>query len=242
MTTFLRLLLKNDAPLTKIDTTKNGYNALTDDQQNIDKMLTPKAIKLFQKINLSPSTPPELRSKRTVFVRQLDRTIGSRPPAEILHEIESNNQWLKINKVAKIKEYTHIIKIELTDCSMTEQILNNGFFMFNTKVSPHQCEQEKFTHILICYNCYQMEDHISEKCPNKNKIVCSEYGQQGHKHTDCTNETKKCLNCGQGHRTLWASCPYRKDKTTKKETELTNKKTKTINQTYAHLAKTLTYA
>ena len=36
-------------------------------------------------------------------------------------------------------------------------------------------------------------------------------GGENHKQNDCKKETSKCLNCGEQHRTLAASCPVRKE-------------------------------
>ena len=55
------------APFTKIDTTKNGYHAITDDQRNIDKMLTPKALKAFQKNQPFPINPARTKIKTHCF-------------------------------------------------------------------------------------------------------------------------------------------------------------------------------
>ena len=120
---------------------------------------------------------------------------------------------------------------------MSNRILTEGLLLFNTKISPHMCQQEKFIDLLICFKCYKMEEHSTRECTST-KTVCSECGEEGHLFRECTNENKKCLNCAQPHRTLAAKCPYRKQKTTAKENELTKKQNKTLNNTYADIAKT----
>ena len=84
-----------DAPLIRIKDAYNGYNVITDKQENVDKLLTKKAIESLKQINLSPQIPAELRSKRTIFLRQVDSTVGRREPNEIKTELESNHDWLR---------------------------------------------------------------------------------------------------------------------------------------------------
>jgi hypothetical protein len=209
---------------------------VTDDASAIDKLTSKKATELFNKINLTPIIPPDLRAKRTIFVRQLDKDVGSHSPAEIKHEITTQQNWLQIQDIIKIKHYTHVIKIITTDTTIAQRILTHGFYMYNTKITPLQCEQEHYTHLLICYKCYKFEDHPTHQCTSTTPS-CSECAAKDHTYTQCTNTYKKCLNCQNDHRTLAANCPYRKQKIQhKQQTKTETIKTKT-NQTYVDIAK-----
>ena len=226
-----------DTPLTRINDTHNGFHAFTDKQENIDKLLTPASIKSLRNINLEPSIPPELRAKRSVFVRQLDHSVGSRSTEDLKAELERNHPWLQVREVTKIKHYTHVLKLQLQDTQMANKIIADGLLLFNTRISPHQCSPEKFTHILICYKCYKFNSHITKDCTSS-KIVCSECAQEGHIHTDCKSPTKSCLNCHQPHRTFSASCPYRKETIKTIEAKTQQKQQQSENATYAKIVKT----
>ena len=225
-----------NAPLIKIKDAYNGYSAITDKQENDDKLLTIKAIESFKKINLIQQIPSELRSKRTIFLRQIDRTVGCRDPNDIKTELENNHDWLKIKQVTKIRDYTHILKIETIDSQMSDRVQSEGLQMFNTRINPFQIEQERPQEILICFKFYKMEEHSTRNCPST-RTVCSECAEEGHSFQDCKSQTKKCLNCGMGHRTFLASCPYRKGKIAERETLKTKETEKQINKTYAGIAK-----
>ena len=41
--------------------------------------------------------------------------------------------------------------------------------------------------------------------------ICSNCAKEGHIYSDCKEETFKCINCSQNHRTLAAKCPIRKE-------------------------------
>lgn len=227
------------APLTKLTETQSGFYATTDDQQAIDKLTTARATDLFKKINLKPVEPPELRSKKTIFVRQVDSSAGDRPAEEIKQELQEKHQWLKVKEVIKIKQYTHVFKIVCTETQMASKILETGLSIFNTRIPPYNCEMEEFTHLLICYRCYQIENHPTSECKSPT-TVCSECSQQGHMWTDCTSETKRCLNCPQEnnfHRTLAAKCPKRKEAIARKKQQEQQQEQQKKTATYSEIVK-----
>ncbi|KAG0418608.1 hypothetical protein EQH57_0715, partial [Dictyocoela roeselum] len=91
--------------------------------------------------------------------------------------------------------------------------------LFNTRIPHHNCSIEEFTHLLICYKCYKIEDHPTNQCKSTTPI-CSECSSEGHIWTECTSPTKKCINCppsNNDHRTLAAMCPHRRAKMEEKK-------------------------
>jgi hypothetical protein len=226
-----------EAPLIRLTDSRLGFFAITDDAGAVDKLTSPKAQDAFKKINLQPLVPPDLRAKRSVFVRQIDRFVGEKPALEIQEEIQRIQPWLKISEVVKIRDYTHVLKLVTTDTTITQRVLRDGFLMFNTKITPQQCQPEKFIHLLICYKCYKIEDHPTHQC-TADVSVCSECGERGHIYTQCINTQKKCLNCDGNHRTLAASCPIRKKAITDKEQRLVRQEQDKEQRTYSQIAKT----
>ena len=104
-----------DAPLTRLNTVDTGYYAITDDIRTIDKLLTDHAVTELSKINLQPTLPPDIKAKRTIFIRHVDLTVGRHTPDEIKAEIKKLQPWAKIQEFAKIKEYTHVFKLICKD-------------------------------------------------------------------------------------------------------------------------------
>ncbi|KAF2349536.1 hypothetical protein FHG87_019708 [Trinorchestia longiramus] len=101
--------------------------------------------------------------------------------------------------------------------------------MFDTKITPQQYKQEKYTHILICYKCYKLEDHAALQCtsPTQHRSECS---SKEHTYQQYTNLLKQCLNCQGPHRTLAANCPCRKNIIRQKEeTEQRQKQEQTLS-------------
>ena len=227
--------------MTRLIDTQAGYTAISDNEATIDKLLTPTAQRRLNDINLTAVIPPDVRARRTIFARQVDTSVGSRTPDELRDEIQRQNQ-VDVTDIIKIKDYTHVFKIVTASTTDAQRLLTNGIKVFNTRISPAQCEQEKFTHILTCYKCYRYETHATTNCPD-NLTYCSECAEIGHNYRDCTSTTKNCINCKRdgltdySHRTLAAKCPIRKQTIINKDAQTTQQKTAQQNQTYATIAK-----
>ena len=191
------------------------------------------------KINLQPTLPPDIKAKRTIFIRQVDLTVGRHTPDEIKTEIKKLQPWAKIQEVVKIKEYTHVFKLICKDSDTTQRILTDGLKAFNTKINTNQMTLQTFTHLLICFKCYKYERHSTKDCP-ETIIKCSECAQTGHSFKDCTSTIKRCLNCPTSdnhHRTLAAKCPYRKKTIDDKNRHQKDKEMTEQNTTFAEIAK-----
>ncbi|KAF2353098.1 Reverse transcriptase domain, partial [Trinorchestia longiramus] len=225
-----------DTLLIRLTDTRTGFYAVTDEANIIDKLTSNKVIEAFKKLNLKPIIPPDLRACRSVFIRQIDYYIGSKNPEEIKEEIQRIQPWLKVSEVIKIKQYTHLLKIVTADITIAQRILTEGFKMFNTKITARQCEQETYTHILICYKCYKFESHTTHECRSTVQ-VCSECSSPDHLYTQCNSSIKKCINCNGAHRTLAASCPYRREVQKQKKIDEEQNEVRGSNETYATIAK-----
>ena len=132
--------------------------------------------------------------------------------------------------VIKIKEYTHIMKIECA--SVTE-----GLICFFTRISPAQIKIEAYVSLQICFKCYKYEDHSTNSCPERDIAWCSECGGRDHKYDQCKATTKKCLNCGGPHRTMAMACTKKKSLIVSKKDTIIQQKITKENSTYANVAK-----
>ena len=226
---------KLEAPLIRLSDTQNGYFAIAETENIIDRLLTPKAFTEFAKLNLIPILPPDIRARRTVFVRQVDYSVGSQTAENIKTEIETQNN-ITVNEIIKIKHYTHVFKIVFNTTTDAHNTLTHGLKAYHTRIAPTQCEQEHYTHIQICYKCYRFEHHTTRDC-TKNTDICSECGEEGHTHQTCNNTEKRCINCSGPHRTLAASCPYRKQTIATKNSNQKSQQNITQNKTFADIAK-----
>lgn len=233
---------KFKVPFTRIFNTNEGYKAICRNEQDSEKILSKDAREELHKIGIQVLTPPGIKSKRTIFIRQLDYNIGSKSAEEIKYELERVNEWLKIEEVIKIKEYTNLLKIRFEETSMVEKAIQKGLLAFNMAISSNQIEQEQYIHIETCYNCYEMEDHQTKDCPHTGLKVCSECSETGHTFKECTNTEKACLSCKKlgkpgNHRTLAMTCPQRKAIINNKLDQQKHSTAGSNEKTYADIAK-----
>ena len=233
---FKLLLQTFNIPLIALKPTKTGFNAITEHQEETDKLLAKTAQKELNKIGLEVKIPPRMKAERAIIVRKIDSTVGERSKEELKEEIERCNNGLVVDEVVKFPRHTHLFKIEFQTISMAEKAREKGLLIFNMKVTPHQIEKEHFTDILMCFTCYQLDSHITDNCPQKGKLViCSECSGDHH-FQQCNSQTKKCVNCGGPHRTMAMGCPKKKDIAKRKRQEATQGKLEKEELTYAKVA------
>lgn len=235
---------KLNIPFTRLFDMSDGFKAVCRNTEDADILLGASGISEMAKIGIQVLMPPEVKAQRTVFVRQLENEFGRHTAEEMKINIEQYNNWIKIDEVIKIKEYTHVVKIRFTETNITDRVLTNGFLGFNMSVTPDQIKREHFVNLLTCFICYEYETHATKDCPTKNLKICSECAQTGHTFRECTEEHKACINCKrqnnaafQSHRTLAMSCPHKKQLIRSKEEEEKKKQEDKRNSTYASIAK-----
>lgn len=68
-----------------------------------------------------------MKIKRSIFIKK---------------ELEKENNWMKITKVTKIKNYTNILKIRLEGTKMVKRAKQQGLLAYNLAISPDQMEKE----------------------------------------------------------------------------------------------------
>ena len=175
----------------------------------IDRLLTKNATDTLTKLGLKTSVPPKIRAQRAIICRQIDSFVGERGDREIADEIERCNTGLRISLVIKFGTHTHVFKVEFENTQMAERVVANGMLCFNVKISPTHIQREEYHDIQVCFNCYELDDHIQLHCKQPRQDRCSECTGD-HNYRVCNSEIKKCLNCGGSHRTLAMSCPERK--------------------------------
>lgn len=99
------------------------------------------------------------------------------------------------------------LKIEFETVSMADKATRQGLRVFNVSIAPHQIDKELYNKVNFCMGCYVIEEHNTRQClkPIGYK-VCSECSSTEHTWITCNTEKKKCLNCGETHRTLAYKC------------------------------------
>ena len=119
---FEKLMKELKTPLTGLKPVKNGYNAFTEREEDIDKLLTNEARRILHDIGLEVRIPPKLRALRSVICRKVDAYVGTHSEQEIKEEINRINNNKAI-EVTKFNEHTHLFKIEFENADMATNCL-----------------------------------------------------------------------------------------------------------------------
>ncbi|KAG0418895.1 hypothetical protein EQH57_0636 [Dictyocoela roeselum] len=193
-------------PLTGLRPVKNGFNAFTEREEDVEKLLSIDAKKKLSALGLEVKLPPKIKAARSIICRQVDAYVGEHSKEEIHTEIERCNDNLRVSEVVKFGVHSHVFKVELETIDMANRVVENGFLLFHCKISPSQIKREEYIDILMCFKCYKIENHTTKDCPTPDIVVCSECTGD-HDYRNCPSFTKKCINCKGPHRTMAMSCP-----------------------------------
>jgi len=219
----LQALFDAEIRTLRVITTNDQFVIICQDESNAEAVFTPETTTMLKNKGFEPQMPPELKAKLTLVLKQLDRELVKENPEEIKEEIERNLPEAKIGDIFIMKN-RYLMKIQFSDHKTAAKVQEEGLYLFNIFISPKQIEPERFTNIVQCMHCYKY-GHYKTNCPDKEKRLklCSECGSNTHNYRDCKSDVKRCLNCGEGHRTLANSCPLRKEAIKKTREEKTKK-------------------
>lgn len=168
---------------------KSPNFTITVKEQDGVKLLKPENTTRLNNDNIKIAVPPELKARRSVFVRKIHPFVGLKTDIELADEIERLQDWAKVENIIKIKDYTHVIKIEFTEPIMAQKATDVGLLIFGQFIAPNNIKLDEFIAIQTCFNCYKYEEHATPKCDSK-KIVCSECSAEGHRFDTCTSIIK----------------------------------------------------
>lgn len=238
--TLLQTLSSHNIYATRIITTKDGYIVLTRTDEDTEHLLSKDVSTQLKSKGFTPVTPPELKAKRTTIITRLDNHIYNNTPEDIKNEIINQNSWLSEDDIEEIYKFpnSNTIKIIFLQTSAAKKAQTNGLLLFSMSIPPNQIQEETYIHIITCMRCYALEDHHTSQCQKpKEYKICSECGELGHTWFTCLNEEKRCINCGNNHRTLAMRCPERKKLITEKRQANTITSTSHTATSYSSAAK-----
>lgn len=178
---------------------------------DIESMFGLECIAELNKIDCQPQLPPYIHTKRSIVIKRIDPFIYEQESDVIKTEIENQNIGLIINSIFKFPN-SKTLKVTFTRVDMVDAAINRGLYMFNLSISHFNIERDNYVHLLVCYRCYQWNDHVAANCKKDISYkVCSICSSEHHTYKECDNNVKKCINCRGDHSTLSFTCPRRKE-------------------------------
>ena len=106
---------KHDVHIANLRDTPTGYLAILADDHDLEKLLTPKLTEALRDVNLSPTPPIDLTSKRTLFIRGVEEELGCLPFDDLNLALIDNNPDLEIDTVIKIPNRDCFFKVKFSN-------------------------------------------------------------------------------------------------------------------------------
>ena len=205
-----RGITKADAFVYKVIESGEAFILITSGSE-AEKILKEETRQYYLSKGLEVQMPQEYSALKTLMVKGVGWGVYHNSEDDIRTHIESVHPNFKIEKIVKIPNNETLMKIVCKSPSVADQIAENGITIFSQRFDGRSLEREVYINISPCMRCYKY-DHFTKKCkaPESYKI-CSECARTGHRFSECQSQHKKCINCGQNHRTLAYKCPKRKE-------------------------------
>ena len=141
---FREIVANLKAPLCRLRDTTNGYNALMEKKEDADVLLSQKGKESLARLNLRVTILPEQSANRSIFVRLLDSSVGKKSADELTEELARHHTFMAGCEVIKIKNDTHIMKIECASVTAANTALEDDPICIFTCISPSQIKMEEY--------------------------------------------------------------------------------------------------
>jgi len=215
----LMICAKYVIKVTKVTVSGVVFGVFCHNIDDTEKLFDDKVLASMSDCGFTPVLPSELKSSRSILLKNVDAHIFNNSEEDIMTEILKCNEWCKI---AEIIKFANTVKIVFSTSQMAERSLNSGLSMFYLHVPGRNITRDKFVRLLTCYGCYAPDDHLIVNCPilaaDKSYKICSKCSSIDHDFKSCNANIGdyKCLNCGGNHHAMSMACKYRKEALRKK--------------------------
>jgi len=226
--TLLEVLSVFNVKISSVEQDNNIFIIRCNDELELDKFFTDQCIASLEQITCAPLLPPQLKAKRTIFLRRLDKIISDQPAEQIEAELMRANNEIRVTELYKFPN-NNLVKVTLATQTMAIRATEKGLYAFNLSIPPDNISIDKYIDVEVCFKCYQLNSHSISNCEkDRDYVICSICASTDHSYKNCQSTVKKCINCDGEHSTLAFSCPVRK--------KIVAEKRKLISQSYANAA------
>ena len=215
--------------LTSLKSHASGFAAITDKQEDIDKLLSSQTSDKLKKVNVYPIPPVSYLASRTLLVRGLDEEYGKMSNTELTSLVKQRID--KVEEVIQFPTKTRFIKLIFDNASDPQRYLREGIKIGFQRIPPSQLNKDTVITVIICYKCYALDSHEAKDCKATNP-TCSNCSSNEHDFRTCTTPKAqfKCVNCtkrnkkADDHHTMSPKCPLQKEIVREKRTNTWKKR------------------
>ena len=207
----LELCNKSIIKVNNIYRKPKGFTLVVQDSSHAEKLFTDEFKGELSINGFQPILSNKLKAYRTVLVNKTEKNILETQPEMIKEEIaRANPNKLEVTDIFKIPN-SSILKITFKTSAMVDMVMNEGFNMFLIHISHHVIKRDDFIELTTCFNCFAINKHFKNECPEERRVICSKCGANHfYKECNATPDQYSCVNCKGNHSTLSSSCPLRK--------------------------------
>ena len=137
---------------------------LCNSSDDLDTLFSSACISQLEALGCKPIMSPDIKAKRTLILWRCDDQILNQSEEDIKSEIEKPNDCVKVQEIFKYNS-SKSIKVTFASQHMAFQVLTKELILFNLSHPAHNIRMKIFVEILICFKCYQIEDHPTSSCP-----------------------------------------------------------------------------
>ena len=104
----------------------NGTYYVIVPQDKLEKIISEDSKQKPRDHKFEINTPLEYNAMRTVIVRHIDKVITEYSDKEIIQNIESTNEWAKVEFVYKLTDNGRMLKVRFTTTEMATRAVKEG--------------------------------------------------------------------------------------------------------------------
>lgn len=189
-----------------------GHLYIVTGEEQIDAFFEDDIINSLQNDGYEILTTTEIKSCRTIIIRQVESSYKNKGIEEILRDVNQQNGWANAVEASFLPSQSKyaMLKITFSTINMASRAVHGGLKIIDQTLPPLYIEREVQVNPSPCTRCFGY-DHLRRNCSNLEYNDCTRCGVGGHNFRHCSNANKKCASCGgNGHETQARECPLRK--------------------------------
>ena len=126
----------------------NGIYYVIVPQDKIEKIITEESKQKLRDHKFEINTPIEYNAMRTVIVGHIDKVISEYSDQEIIQNIETTNEWAKVEFVYKLTDNGRMLKVRFTTTEMAARAVREGLVVVYQRIPPSICQINSLLQLL----------------------------------------------------------------------------------------------
>ena len=119
----------------KINEVNRAFIIISSDDV-IERLLSQSVREGLKREDFDVQTPPEFLASKAFVIRNIDSMVSIVDEEELRLDLESRNEWLKVEEVIKLPNAPKILKIRAKETQMAKNAVEKGILIYNQSIPP----------------------------------------------------------------------------------------------------------